>query len=262
MIRGAIPAPLGSGTNSLEGNARMIELGSVLVIAKSPVAGRVKTRLAPAFGLGGAAALARAALADTFEAVRQIPARRRVLVLDGPAGHWVPPWLEVIPQAAGGLDLRLSAAFDAVAGSGPAVLVGMDTPQLGAGAFAAFDPDREDACLGLAPDGGYWSIGFADPAQARAAISGVPMSTPRTGAHQLSRLIGAGLSVRLLDAMADVDTPSTAYEVAARHPGTRFAAAVRQSLAADLDLDPAVDLAPDLDLDGDLDLDSDLARVG
>ena len=174
MIRGAIPAPLGSGTNSLEGNARMIELGSVLVIAKSPVAGRVKTRLAPAFGLGGAAALARAALADTFEAVRQIPARRRVLVLDGPAGHWVPPWLEVIPQAAGGLDLRLSAAFDAVAGSGPAVLVGMDTPQLGAGAFAAFDPDREDACLGLAPDGGYWSIGFADPAQARAAISGVP----------------------------------------------------------------------------------------
>lgn len=205
----------------------MIELGSVLIIAKSPVPGQVKTRLAPAFGLPGAAQLALASITDTFEAVRRIPARRHVLVLDGDRGPWIPPWLEVIDQSAGGLDLRLSAAFDAVAESGPAVLVGMDTPQLGADAFDRFDPARDDACLGLASDGGYWSIGFADPAQARAVIAGVPMSSPQTASHQLSRLLGAGLGVRLLETMTDVDTPSTAYEVAALHPGTRFAAAVR-----------------------------------
>ncbi|MCU1689131.1 MAG: glycosyltransferase [Pseudonocardiales bacterium] len=209
----------------------MMELGSVLVIAKSPVPGRVKTRLAPAFGLSGAAELARAALADTFAAVRRIPARRHVLVLDGARGPWIPSWLEVIAQSPGGLDLRLSAAFDAVAGSGPAVLVGMDTPQVGADAFAGFDPAQDDACLGLASDGGYWSIGFADPARARGVIAGVPMSTGATGSHQLSRLLAAGLGVRLLDPMTDVDTPSTAYEVAALHPCTRFAAMVR-SLSA------------------------------
>ena len=85
----------------------MIELGSVLVIAKSPAPGRVKTRLAPTFGLSGAAELAAAALADTFAAVRAIAARRHVLVLDGAPGPWIPPWLEVIPQSLGGLDLRV-----------------------------------------------------------------------------------------------------------------------------------------------------------
>lgn len=220
----------------------MSALGSVLVIAKSPVPGRVKTRLAPAFGLSGAAQLARASLADTFEAVHRIPARRHVLVLDGARGPWIPPWLEVIPQSSGGLDLRLSAAFEAMAGSGPAVLVGMDTPQVRADAFARFDPSRDEACLGMAADGGYWSIGFADPAQARAVIAGVPMSTAQTGSHQLQRLLGAGLGVRLLEAMTDVDTPSAAYEVAARHPRTRFAATVR-TLTADADADAQLDRA-------------------
>lgn len=210
----------------------MPQLGTVLVIAKSPVPGRVKTRLAPAFGLSGAAALAQASLADTFASVRGIPADRHVLVLDGDPGPWIPSWLEVIAQCEGGLDLRLSAAFEAVAGSGAAVLVGMDTPQLDAQAVSRFDPAQDDACLGMATDGGYWSIGFADPAQARAVIAGVPMSTARTGSHQLSRLLDAGFGVRLLEPMTDVDTPSAAHEVAALYPRTQFAATVRRLTGA------------------------------
>ena len=206
----------------------MTQFGAALIIAKAPEPGRAKTRLAPAFGLDGAAELAAAALADTIAAVRAIPARRHVLVLDGRPGPWALPGLEVIPQAAGGLDLRLSAAFEAVASSGPAVLVGMDTPQLRPDAFAGFDPERDGACLGLADDGGYWAIGFADPARARAAIAGVPMSTERTGAVQLARLLAAGLRVHRLATMTDVDSPDEAYDVARRHPGTRFAAAVRR----------------------------------
>jgi len=101
---------------------------TLLVIAKEPVAGRVKTRLVPPCTPEQAAALAEAALADTLHAVLAVPARRRVLVLDGEPGPWLPPGFDVMPQCGGGLDERLAGAFAAI--SGPALLVGMDTPQL------------------------------------------------------------------------------------------------------------------------------------
>jgi glycosyltransferase A (GT-A) superfamily protein (DUF2064 family) len=104
----------------------------------------------------------------------------------------------------------------------------MDTPQLAPSAFDRFDPDLDDACLGLASDGGYWSIGFADPAVAARAIRGVPMSTGSTGSRQLRRMLAQGLGVRILETLTDVDTPETAFEVARSHPGTRFAAEVRR----------------------------------
>ena len=52
-----------------------------------------------------------------------------MLVLDGEPGPWLPPGIEVVPQCAGGLDERIAAAFAAC--SGPALLIGMDTPQVG-----------------------------------------------------------------------------------------------------------------------------------
>ncbi len=63
---------------------------TLLVIAKEPRPGRVKTRLTPPFTPGEAAALAEAALVDTLRAVAATPARRRVLVLDGEPGPWLP----------------------------------------------------------------------------------------------------------------------------------------------------------------------------
>ncbi|NEA82606.1 glycosyltransferase, partial [Actinospica acidiphila] len=76
---------------------------TLLVIAKEPRPGRVKTRLTPPFTPEEAAALAEAALADTLDAVARTPARRRVLVLDGSPGPWLPAGVEVVPQCAGGL---------------------------------------------------------------------------------------------------------------------------------------------------------------
>ena len=101
---------------------------TLLVIAKEPRPGRVKTRLTPPFTPEEAAALAEAALADTLRAVAAAPARRRVLVLDGQPGPWLPPGFDVVPQCAGGLDERLAAAFAGC--DGPALLIGMDTPQV------------------------------------------------------------------------------------------------------------------------------------
>ncbi len=201
---------------------------TLLVIAKEPVPGRVKTRLTPRFSPEQAAALAEAALADTLDAVRRAPARRRVLVLDGAPGAWLPPGFEVLPQVAGGLDERLAAAFGACA-QGPALLVGMDTPQLTpellAPALGSGSWRECDAWFGPAEDGGFWALGLASPDPA--LLRGVPMSTSRTGAVQRQRLVDAGLRVRDLPPLRDVDTSEDAAAVAAEAPGSRFAALLR-----------------------------------
>src|SRR4051812_32643874 len=101
---------------------------TLIVIAKAPVAGRVKTRLCPPCTPGEAAALAEAALRDTLDAASRCRAARRVLALDGAPGAWLPPGFDVEPQRGDGLAERLAHAFAGV--SGPAFLVGMDTPQL------------------------------------------------------------------------------------------------------------------------------------
>lgn len=198
---------------------------SVIVIAKEPVPGRVKTRLVPPLSHEQAAAVAAAALRDTLAAAGQVTAGERLLAFDGDPARWLPGGWRVARQPAGGLDERLAAAFEAAAG-GAAVLVGMDTPQLRPEQLEAFDPQRHDACLGLATDGGYWAIGFADAGVARAAIKGVPMSTDGTGAEQLRRMTALGLRVELLDVLTDVDTVGSAEEVAALAPYSAFAVAL------------------------------------
>ncbi len=192
------------------------------MLAKEPVPGRVKTRLVPPLSYEQAATLAGAALRDTLAAADRAVAADRVLAFAGDERRWLPPGWRHTPQPSGGLDARLVAAF--AAGHGPTILVGMDTPQLQPAQLDAFDPGRFDACLGPARDGGYWAIGFADPAHAARAIRGVPMSAAHTGAEQLRRLTGLGLRVQLLDAMTDVDTIDAAQEVARAAPHTQFAA--------------------------------------
>ncbi|WP_328421995.1 TIGR04282 family arsenosugar biosynthesis glycosyltransferase [Streptomyces sp. NBC_00443] len=192
---------------------------TLLVIAKEPRPGRVKTRLTPPFTPEEAAVLAEAALVDTLDAVARTPARRRVLVLDGTPGPWVPPGFDVVRQCAGGLDERLAEAFAGC--DGPALLIGMDTPQV-TPELLTVDWSGCDAYFGLAEDGGFWALGMAEPDPAR--LRGVPMSTPRTGEVQRARL--SGLRVRDLPRLRDVDTASDAGLVAAAAPGGRFATAL------------------------------------
>lgn len=207
----------------------MTEIGTLVVIAKEPRPGHVKTRLVPPLTHEQAADVAGAALGDTLRAVAAVPARELLVAFDGDPSRWVPDGWRVTPQPAGALDARLVAAFRA-AGPGPAVLVGMDTPQVRAEQIAAFDPSSYDACLGPASDGGYWAIGFADPGQAAAAIADVPMSTDRTGAEQLHRLCSMGLRVQVLDELTDVDTIEAAHVVARLTPGSAFAAAFTKAV--------------------------------
>lgn len=190
---------------------------TLLVIAKEPRPGRVKTRLTPPFTPEQAAALAEASLADTLDVVARTPARRRVLVLEGTPGPWLPPGFEVVRQCAGGLDERLAAAFAGC--DGPALLIGMDTPQVTPELLTVDFADCE-AYFGPAEDGGFWALGLAEPDPS--LLRGVPMSTPGTGAAQRARL--TGLRVRDLPPLRDVDTASDAERVARAAPHGRFAA--------------------------------------
>jgi glycosyltransferase A (GT-A) superfamily protein (DUF2064 family) len=199
--------------------------GRLIVIAKSPVPGVSKTRLCPPCSPDQAAAVAEACLADTLRAVAAVPSTRPVLALEGTPGSWLPLGIDVVAQRGAGLDERLAAAFDDC--GAPALLIGMDTPQVTPGLLAAclatLAGPGVGAVLGPAVDGGWWAIGLQSPDPA--AFLGVPMSTPHTCRAQHGRLEDLGLAVTPLPALRDVDTWEDAVSVAAP-PHTRFAAAV------------------------------------
>jgi len=209
---------------------------TVIVLAKAPRAGASKTRLTPPCTPQQAAALAEAALTDTLAAVASAAVDRRVLVLDGAVGDWLPDGFAVLPQRGAGLAQRLAAAYADVLGErtgAPTLLVGMDTPQLTAGLIeASLDAlcgPGVDAVLGAALDGGYWAVGLHRAAPR--AFAGVPMSQPATGRLQRRRLAALGLAVHDLPALRDVDRWIDVLEVAAAVPRSAFARTVSALLS-------------------------------
>ncbi len=212
---------------------------TVLILAKAPVPGQVKTRLCPPATPREAARIAAASLLDTLDATRGrctvvalvgslTDAERRVEVRAALAR------CRVVPQRGATFAARLVAAHADAGGNGPVIQLGMDTPQLDpvlldeAGrALAGRALGSCDAVLGPARDGGWWALGVHDPRHAR-VLAGVPMSTPDTGALTVHALHAAGLRVTLLPELSDVDTMEDAERVAAAVPGSRFAAAVAQ----------------------------------
>lgn len=200
---------------------------TIVVMAKTAVPGRVKTRLCPPFTPAQAAELAQAALLDTLDVVLTAPAARRILALEGPPGSWVPTGYEVHAQRGTTLDERIANAIAPI--STPVLVIGMDTPQLTVDHLTV--PWTEhDAWFGAADDGGFWALGLREPDPA--LVRGVAMSRADTGAVQRARLEAAALTVGLLPSLRDVDTAEDAELVAASAPGSRFAAQYRQVAAA------------------------------
>ena len=215
----------------------------VLVMAKAPVPGRAKTRLAVHLGPVAAADLAAAALLDTLDACEGVFGSGRVhlalagRLADAARGREIRERLAgwtVHDQRGEGFGERLAHAHHDVGrhAGAPVVQIGMDTPHV-------TGPDLEevarllataDAVLGHAPDGGWWVLGLRDPGRA-AALTGVPMSTAQTGARTEAALAAAGAGVARTRVLRDVDTVEDAAAVAALAPDSRFArawAALRQ----------------------------------
>jgi glycosyltransferase A (GT-A) superfamily protein (DUF2064 family) len=214
------------------GALRRVSFTHVLVMAKAPVPGQVKTRLCPPLSYAQAGAIAEAALADTLDAVARCGADRKVVALEGRPGPWLPPGFEVIRQRPGGLDRRLAGAWADV--GGPGLQIGMDTPQVTAALLDSclektFSPEAT-ASLGLAGDGGWWAIGLS-ALWGVDVFTGVPMSTPATGRAQLDRLTETGHVVARLPELDDVDRFDDAGRVARMAPAGGFARAVREVTA-------------------------------
>jgi uncharacterized protein len=216
----------------------------VLILAKAPVAGRVKTRLCPPATPAQAAEVAAAALLDTLEVARALPGGRTVVALAGDLsrarrGSELASALRdvtVVPQRGGRLGERIAAAHHDTAAllpGLPTLQIGMDTPQI---THYLLDTCRSrlytpgvDAALGRADDGGWWALGLRDPA-AVSAITGVETSRSDTGARTAEALHHRGLRVAPLPALSDVDTIEDAIRVAAAAPRTRFATEVGRLL--------------------------------
>jgi uncharacterized protein len=204
----------------------------ILVLAKAPAPGLVKTRLCPPCTPAQAAAIAAAALVDTLATVDATRCEDRTLVV---AGAYRPPrgW-RMVEQRGHGLGVRLAHAYRDTARPGVAsLLIGMDTPQITPALLGSVADGlaTADAVLAPADDGGWWALALRDPAHAH-VLAGVPMSTADTGRRTLWALSGLGLSVALGPQLRDVDTAADAREVAATCPNRIFAAAVRHHLPA------------------------------
>ena len=201
----------------------------VLVLAKEPVAGRVKTRLCPPLSAEGAAAVAEAALLDTLDVVRAVGVRRRVLVLDG---SYAAQGFTVQPQVQGPMDVRLAAAFDGADPALPTLLIGMDTPQLTVDLLRSAVESLlgHRAVIGLAPDGGWWALGLQVPDGS--LLQGIATSRDDTGARQVQRLERAGLAPYALPELRDVDTIADARAAALLAPSGRFGRTLAAALHA------------------------------
>lgn len=210
---------------------------TLLVVAKAPVPGRAKTRLAATLGDRLAAEIAAAALLDTLDAVRAAPVAGRVVALTGALadavrGAEIDHRLDsftVIAQRGNDFAGRLANAHADAADGHPVLQIGMDTPQVTAESLTGYARQLDDAAavLGLAPDGGWWALGVRTPASAE-CLRGVPMSTPDTGLLTLNALQRSGIEVRMLDELADFDVVDDIATVRQScHPGSHFARATR-----------------------------------
>jgi uncharacterized protein len=207
----------------------------VLVVAKAPVAGRVKTRLGAEIGMASAADIAAAALLDTMAACRAAFGPDACLLsLSGDFADSVRG--DELTRAADGWSVgrqrgstfaeRLANAHLDVPPGGPVVQVGMDTPQLTPALLVdvATATDHHDAVLGPAEDGGWWVLALRRPTAAR-SLHEVPTSTPATYDDTRRALVGEGLDVVAATMLRDVDTATDAEVVAATVPDSHFARA-------------------------------------
>ena len=212
----------------------------VLVVAKAPVPGQAKTRLAAGVGDQAAAEIAAAALLDTLDAVAAAPVAERVVALTGELdaadrADEIRARLAdftVVPQRGADFAARLANAHvDAATAAGalPVLQIGMDTPQVTAELIAecARELLAADAVLGLARDGGWWVLGATDAMMAD-CLRSIPMSRSDTGAVTLAALTDTGANVSLVPTLADVDTVDDVDAVRREcAPASRFARATR-----------------------------------
>lgn len=186
------------------------EDATLVVFAKAPVLGRVKTRLAAAIGEAAALAFYEATLKTVLGRLDGGGPWRTVIAATPDEatdehGLW-PTTAPRVPQGSGDLGFRMGWFLAEAAQAAPVVIVGSDIPDLEAAHVArAFQElRRRDLVLGPAADGGYWLIGARVPLPGR-VFDGVRWSTAHARADTLANAGALGLSTALVDELEDVD---------------------------------------------------------
>ncbi|MDE3132843.1 MAG: TIGR04282 family arsenosugar biosynthesis glycosyltransferase [Acidobacteriota bacterium] len=198
----------------------------MLIMAKAPEAGAVKTRLEPLLGPDGCAALQAALIRHTVSwavgaadlvSLAYAPASAGLVLAD-----LVPPGVALFPQRGPDLGARLRSACADVAGrrGGPLAVIGTDAPLLGPNhlqaAFAAL-AGGVDACVIPAHDGGYVMIALAAPTPEAFKLPAVAWGGPHVFELTLDALARAGLRTSVLSRLPDLDDPADAVALR-EHP--------------------------------------------
>jgi uncharacterized protein len=213
---------------------------TLVVIAKAPVAGQAKTRLAAAIGDQAAADIAAATLLDTLDAVEATPVQARVVAFTGDLEQASGRRqirsrlqdLHVVEQRGDDFSARLANAIvDAAttAGPRPVLLIASDTPQVTASLLTECAQAllETDVVFGLAHDGGWWVLGVTDPVMAD-CLNDIPTSRSDTGPATLEALRDRGFAVKLVAELSDVDTVDDVEIVRAEcAPDSRFVHAIK-----------------------------------
>ena len=179
-------------------------------MAKRPVAGAVKSRLAR--GIGSAAALRfyRTTLTHTLLRLGRDPRWRTYLAITPDTSLaescWPsPPMVTRVPQGRGDLGARMQSLVDRMP-PGPVIIVGSDIPAMRprhiAKAFRQLG--HADAVFGPAQDGGYWLVGLKGRPRRLVSFENVPWSTGQALSATLANLHGRILAFS--STLSDVDT--------------------------------------------------------
>jgi rSAM/selenodomain-associated transferase 1 len=188
--------------------------GTLVVFAKAPEAGRVKTRLVPPLSVEEARDLYGCLLADALETSARAAAQlglEPVLAVDPPLALaslalTAPPTFRLVVQRGGDLGRRMQWAVEeaAAGGSTPVLLRGSDSPTLDTARIAQAVSALGHADLVICPDrdGGYNLVGLRGPAP---GLFAHPMSTSSVLRDTLARAESLGLRAHLLDAGFDLD---------------------------------------------------------
>ncbi len=190
---------------------------ALLIFAKQPIPGKVKTRLVPPLSPEQAAALYRCMVEDVLAGVAQFRDIDRFLFYEDGEGareffRKKVTGMTLAPQRGDDLGKRMAAAFGAVFALGykAAVIIGSDAPDLPLSyieeAFARLDNGGDGAVFGPCEDGGYYLLGLTRLADG--LFLDVPWSSGAVLGESLKRAAGAGMEVSLLPVWHDVDRPA------------------------------------------------------
>lgn len=187
----------------------------LIIFAKAPRLGQVKTRLGHDIGMVNAWAFYRRCLMDTTRRMAADPRWRTWLALapDGAPGlPQLPAGVSVMAQGGGDLGVRMGNAM-ADLPPGPTIIIGTDIPGIRPSGIAhAFRLlEHADTVFGPAKDGGYWLVGCRRRPRFPHMFNGVRWSTKHALSDTLANIDKGGLSARMLDVLEDVDNAGS-YE--------------------------------------------------